>query len=291
MYPKFSVKNSLWLVVAAFAFSCMTVVTRYCGKSYAVHDLMFAKYFWVSAAVALLMLLRRTSFFPKNFLLLFCRCVFGVVTVAINTYLILHLPAAVAQTFNYTAPFWIAIYLILTDAISVNHTKVLAVSLIVGFTGICLTLDPSFVSLSVVFFFLCIFYGLSSAGVSILLRMLGSREESSLRTTFYFSLSSMVFGWIFTLTDSASNSLEVIFEPFIVLLVCFTLLYQITKTFAWQFGNTAVNSIFLFLGAPFVLILGFYFLEEVPSQFQLLGMIFILASASVCYGVMRTVRA
>lgn len=65
--------------------------------------------------------------------------------------------------------------------------------------------------------------------------------------------------------------------------VVFLFLYLLSKTYSWEHGNALLNSVFMFLGLPFVLILEFLCLDEFPKTHQLVGIPLILTSAVFSY--------
>lgn len=276
--------NSLWLVAAAFFFSCMTITTRYCGKDYSFYDLMFAKYLLTTLLLLVLVPYNKISFKTELPLLMGGRCAFGVLTAAINTYLITQLPAAIAQSFNYTAAFWIVLVLFVVSYYrGQKFPWIVFIPVLIGFSGILLILDPRFEALSNTLLFICLSYGFCSAGSSLFLKRLGSFNEPALRIAFYFSLSCTLFGALLAAFYGSQNLLIIFTDPVVWLSVLFALLYQIAKTYGWEHGNPFINSVFMFLGIPFVLVLGYIFLGEFPRSYQLVGISLILISSLFCY--------
>ena len=265
----------------------MTIVTRYCGKFYSFYDLMFARYLLTSILFFGLMRIRKVSFRTEHVGLHFVRCFFGVLTAAVNTYLIFQLPAAVAQCFNYTSAFWIVLLLLL---ISIKRRESFPFWVIApvfaGFLGVLVILNPDFSSVTELLLFLCLSYGFFAAGSSLSLKALGRYKESALRIAFYYSLACTVFGAALSLGNGTTEVWRLFLDPFVLLSVAFALMYQIARTLGWEYGNPLINSVFLFLGIPFVLTLGLFFLDEFPKNYQIAGMALIILSALVCYRFM-----
>ena len=164
--------------------------------------------------------------------------------------------------------------------------------LFLGFGGILLVLNPQMNGeiLTNPLTPICVAYGLLAALGMLVLRKLGEKHEATLVTTFYFSLASATVGLIGSLCTDDKNLLSLFADPFLLLAVLLTLLFQIAKTFSWQYGDSALNSIYLFLGAPFVVILGWLFLNEMPTAFQILGIVFIVGSAVSSYFIISRLK-
>lgn len=250
---------------------------------------MFAKYVLVTLLTAVLLTVKHQSFIPKNPGLIFLRCLFGVLTVLANIILIFNMPAAVAQSFNYTASFWVVLALCFSSR---SFSIAVLFPLFLGFGGILLVLNPQMNGeiLTNPLTPICVAYGLLAALGMLVLRRLGEKHEATLVTTFYFSLASAMVGLIGSLCTDDKNLLSLFADPFLLLAVLLTLIFQIAKTFSWQYGDSALNSIYLFLGAPFVVILGWLFLNEMPTAFQILGIVFIVGSAVSSYFIISRLK-
>lgn len=276
--------NSFWLIAAAFFFSCMTITLRYCGQGYFFYDLMFARYLLTSLILLVLLKLKSISFRTEHPMLIGGRCAFGVLSAAINTYLVTQLPAAVAQCFNYTSAFWIVLIFFLTFTIKkIKFPLIVIAPVVVGFSGILVTLNPRMEAISNSMLFVCTIYGFCAAQSSLFLTRLGKFNESAIRVAFYFSVSSTIFGGVLSLVYGSDNQLRVLLDPMVWLSVVFLFLYLLSKTYSWEHGNALLNSVFMFLGLPFVLILGFLCLDEFPKTHQLVGIALILTSAVFSY--------
>lgn len=276
--------KSLWLILASLFFSLMTVTTKAAGASYQFYDLMLSKYLLVTVLLFVLLKVKRISLISQNPLPLAGRCACGVLTAAANIYLITCLPASVAQCFNYTASFWIILFLfifLLTQNKRVPFFVLLPV--ISGFAGILYMVSPQKTNIPFYVLFIAIGYGLFSGMASLFLKRLGTLEEPTLRIAFYFSLACSIFSGILRTCYGGVGLITLLSDPLIWLTVIFALLYQVTKTYAWQFGNPFINSVFLFLGMPFVVVLSKAILSENLLPHQWIGMTIILVSAFFCY--------
>ena len=156
---------------------------------------MFAKYVLVTLLTAVLLTAKHQSFLPKNPGLIFLRCLFGVLTVLANIILIFNMPAAIAQSFNYTASFWVVLALCFSSR---SFSIAVLFPLFLGFGGILLVLNPQMNGeiLTNPLTPICVAYGLLAALGMLVLRKLGEKHEATLVTTFYFSLASAMVGLI-----------------------------------------------------------------------------------------------
>lgn len=281
-------KNSFWLLAAAFFTSCVTVTTRLTGGQYQFFEIMVGKYLFISLITGFLMIYRKESFLPHNPKLLTLRCLFGVGSAVANTILILNVPAALSQAVNYTSSVWIVLILsFITVSFSAKGFVGSFVPVIIGLAGIFIIFNPNLDRFSDVTFGIAVAYGLSSALASIFLRELGKHNESPLLVTFYFGISCLLLGAGFCVAFNSQNLGLIFSDPLLYLIVIFALLYQITRTIGWEFGNPFINSCLLFTGVPFVTALGYLFLQELPSLTELIGICLIVVSALLSFRFQR----
>ncbi|ANU65364.1 hypothetical protein A4V04_02195 [Burkholderiales bacterium YL45] len=173
------IKNSFWLLAAAFFTSCVTVTTRLTGGQYQFFEIMVGKYLFISLITGFLLIYRKESFFPHNPKLLMLRCLFGVGSAVANTILILNVPAALSQAVNYTSSVWIVLILsLITVSFSTKSFVGSFVPVIIGLAGIFIIFNPNLDKFSDVSIGIAVAYGLSSALASIFLRELGKHNES-----------------------------------------------------------------------------------------------------------------
>lgn len=281
-------KNSFWLLAAAFFTSCITVTTRLTGGQYQFFEIMVGKYLFISLITGFLLIYRKESFLPHNPKLLTLRCLFGVGSAVANTILILNVPAALSQAVNYTSSVWIVLILsFITVSFSTKSFVVSFVPVIIGLAGIFIIFNPNLDRFSDVTFWIAVAYGLSSALASIFLRELGKHNESPLLVTFYFGISCLLLGAGFCVAFNSQNLGLIFSDPLLYLIVIFALLYQITRTIGWEFGNPFINSCLLFTGVPFVIALGYLFLQELPGLTELIGICLIVVSALLSFRFQR----
>ncbi|WP_308513314.1 DMT family transporter [uncultured Turicimonas sp.] len=281
-------KNSFWLLAAAFFTSCVTVTTRLTGGQYQFFEIMVGKYLFISLITGFLLIYRKESFFPHNPKLLMLRCLFGVGSAVANTILILNVPAALSQAVNYTSSVWIVLILsLITVSFSTKSFVGSFVPVIIGLAGIFIIFNPNLDKFSDVSIGIAVAYGLSSALASIFLRELGKHNESPLLVTFYFGISCLLLGAGFCAACNSQNLGLIFSDPLLYLIVIFALLYQITRTIGWEFGNPFINSCLLFTGVPFVIALGYLFLQELPGLTELIGICLIVVSALLSFRFQR----
>ncbi|WP_276617799.1 DMT family transporter [Turicimonas muris] len=282
------IKNSFWLLAAAFFTSCVTVTTRLTGGQYQFFEIMVGKYLFISLITGFLLIYRKESFFPHNPKLLMLRCLFGVGSAVANTILILNVPAALSQAVNYTSSVWIVLILsLITVSFSTKSFVGSFVPVIIGLAGIFIIFNPNLDKFSDVSIGIAVAYGLSSALASIFLRELGKHNESPLLVTFYFGISCLLLGAGFCAACNSQNLGLIFSDPLLYLIVIFALLYQITRTIGWEFGNPFINSCLLFTGVPFVIALGYLFLQELPGLTELIGICLIVVSALLSFRFQR----
>ena len=97
-------------------------------------------------------------------------------------------------------------------------------------------------------------------------------------------------GLIGSLLYRRQKSIESLCRSFLAFSCSFDAAFPNSKDLFLAVRNSTLNSIYLFLGAPFVVILGWLFLNEMPTAFQMLGIVFIVGSAVSSYFIISKLK-
>jgi drug/metabolite transporter (DMT)-like permease len=249
---------SLWMLFASFAFAAMGAAVKLASGSFSTSELLM--YRGLVGTVILLIMVRHQggtfrSAFPKEHL---WRSAVGVSSLWLWFFAIGRLPLATAVTLNYMAPIWIAAgFFVLGWMRGRHHVEwplILAVAM--SFAGVTLVLRPAVETNQ----WLGGLSGLLSSVISAMaymqVRRLGQMGEPEYRVVFYFSLTTMVAGFIGTL--ASGDTAGVHFHPVdwhnAALLLAIglpALLAQMAMTRAYRVGKVLVVANLQYTGIVF----------------------------------------
>ena len=284
-------RGILFIVLAAFFFSCMNVCVRLSGDVPTIQKSFFRNI--VSFAIAAVMLLREGQGFRpahrKNWPILLGRATFGTIGLLANFYAVDHLMLSDASMLNKMAPFFavIASYFILKEKI----TPVQGLTLIGAFIGALFIIRPTLSNMDLGPSLIGLFGGFCAGTAYTLVRLLGQRGERSSIIVFLFSAFSCLVALPFLLLD---------FHPMTVQqtlwLLCAGLAAaggQFSVTAAYTNAPAREISVYDYSQVIFGAVLGFCIFGDVPDLLSFVGyaMIIGMAVLSFLYNNRRTAKA
>jgi drug/metabolite transporter (DMT)-like permease len=178
--------NSLWMVVAAFFFAVMGVCVQLAAAKYTSSELVFYRSLFGFIAIALFVLPQRKPLSTPHIRLHISRSINGFIALMLFFYALTHLSLATAITLNYTSPIFLAVFA--TFTLHERIKPALFASILLGFVGVILLLQPSLHWQALVANGQGLVSGLLSGYVFVQITQLGRMEEPEWRTVFYFSL-------------------------------------------------------------------------------------------------------
>ena len=198
------------------------------------------------------------------------------------------LPVGTSMTLNYTSPLFMATFMIIFAIMrkqALNWGLIL--SILLGFVGVCLVLQPSFDSGQELGALLALSSGFFGSIAYWQIKELGQLKEPSWRIVFYFTLFGTFYGLIGNLLFegglSPITSSNVIY--LIGMAVCATLA-QCSLTMAFGQGNVLLSSCLQFSAIVFAELMGLYFFGDALTLTTELGIGVIMVA-----GVIATVLA
>ena len=230
---------ALWMLVSCLLFACMGVCVKLASDSFSTGEVVFYR-----GLISMLMMvaLARTQGIhlrTPHWRMHVSRSVSGSIALSCYFFAIGALPLATAVTLNYTSPLFVALLLAVVFRERLGWAGLLSIG--VGFAGVVLLLRPSLTSEQ----WLGALVGLSSGAIAsvayISVRELGRVGEPEVRTVFWFSLVTLLFGLAAAL--HAGPHLPNVQEFFIVLGVgIFGGLAQLAMTRSYRYGHTLVSA-------------------------------------------------
>lgn len=263
------------IICAGLFFSLMTFFVRISGDLPTMQKTFFRNVFPVFFASITLARSEKKFYIRKDSIpALAARSIFGVAGVICNFYAIDKLNLSDANMLNKLSPFFAIIfsYFILKE----KANKVEWGAVIVAFIGALFIIKPSF-QMEFFYAFIGLLGGLGAGLAYTFVRKLGKQGERGPVIVLVFSLFSCIVTAPFLITQ---------YVPMTTMQFIYLLLAGISAT-GGQFCITAAYtkapakdiSVFDYFQILFAALLGFFFLDQVPDMFSLIGYIIIIGSA------------
>ncbi|WP_415808350.1 DMT family transporter [Bordetella muralis] len=278
--------QALWMLVASAMFALMGSFVKM-ATEYGASLPQIVLFRGFPSVVLLLIWARagRQSIVPTSWRLHVWRNVAGVASMWLGFFAISHLPLATATSLNYTAPLFIACWMLGWGGSQRDPVRILAVAL--GFAGVISILRPSINpdQWMAALFGLCA--GATSAVAMMQIRLLGRVGEPEWRTVLFFSLAVC-------LSSALGLTLEgwgqVGWEGYasLVGIGVAGLFGQLTMTRAFGVGSALLTAALQYTTIIFAALLGMGFWGDQPDGLAWAGMGLIIAAGLL--SVWRTMR-
>lgn len=180
--------QSLWMLLASIMFAIMGAFVKI-STEHGASLTQVVLFRGVPSVVALLLWSRAAghSIVPKSWKLHAWRNLSGVTSMWLGFYAVAHLPLATATSLNYTAPLFIACWMLGWGGARRDPVRIAAVAL--GFLGVIAVLRPSITPDQWLAALLGLGAGALAAVAMMQLRELGRAGEPEWRTVLFFSLA------------------------------------------------------------------------------------------------------
>ncbi|NYT81934.1 DMT family transporter [Alcaligenaceae bacterium] len=268
--------QSLWMLLASVMFAGMGACIKVAYELGA--SLSYVVIFRGVPSVILLFfwtLLTRRSLRPKSWKLHVWRNVSGVTSMWLGFYAISHLPLSTAVSLNYTAPLFIAGWMLAWGGTQRDPVRIAAV--ILGFLGVVAVLRPSIGHDQLLPAAVGLVAGALSAVAMMQVRELGKAGEPEWRTVFIFSCFVCFTGF----TGFAIDGQREIDGATLLALTgvgLFGLVGQLAMTRAFGLGSALLTAALQYTTIIFAALLGIIFWDDLPDIVAWAGMALIIAS-------------
>ncbi|WP_083812404.1 DMT family transporter [Pusillimonas sp. T7-7] len=268
--------QSLWMLLASLMFAgmgaCVKVAADY-GASLP-HVVLFRGI----PSVLLLFIwtqLTHRSLVPNSWKLHIWRNLSGVSSMWLGFFAISHLPLPTAISLNYTAPLFIACWMLGWGGTQRDPVRIVAVAL--GFLGVLAVLRPSIAHEHLLAAALGLGAGALSAIAMMQIRSLGRVGEPEWRTVFIFSCFVCFTGSAGLLVDGWR---DISLSAWLALtgVGVFGLVGQLAMTRAFGMGSALLTAALQYTTIIFAALLGIIFWDDVPDAIAWAGMGLIIAS-------------
>lgn len=265
-------KGIIYIVVAAFGFSVMSLFVKLAGDLPAFQKAFFRN-FIALIFITVMMLRENIGFAPKkeNIPGLLGRSLCGTLGLLCNFYALGTLNLSDANMLNKLSPFFAIIFSIFLLREKPTAAQVLGVA--VAFGGSLLIIKPGFADAQLIPALAGVLGGLGAGAAYTFVRKLGKKRENSKRIVFYFSAFSCLFCLPFLIVQyKAMTFLQTLYLIFAGTFAC---VGQLGITKAYLCAPAKEISVYDYTQVIFAALLGFFVFGDLPDIWSVLGYILI----------------
>lgn len=262
--------QALWMLLASLMFAAMGA----CIKMAAQHDASMAQIvlFRGIPSVLLILIWARSARYvlrPPAWKPHLIRNIAGVTSMWLGFYALAHLPLATATTLNYTAPLFIAGWMLGWGGVQMDRTRLSAVAL--GFMGVLAVLRPALTEDQWVPAAMGLAGGALGAVAYMQVRALGQSGEPAWRTVLIFSVVVTLTGALSLFAQPWSNpSLEA--WGLLLLLGACGMLGQLAMTRAFGLGSPLLSAALQYTTILFSTVIGYLLWGDRLDVIAFIGM-------------------
>lgn len=269
----------LCILFAAFFFALMNLFVRLAGDIPTMQKSFFRNF--IAAILAFIMLWRKKEHaMPKKEHIkdLLLRSVAGTVGILCNFYAVDHLNISDASMLNKLSPFFAILFSIFILKETVNRFEWFALS--IAFIGALFVAKPKF-ELSSLPAFIGLIGGLGAGLAYTYVRKLGTHGVRGATIVLFFSSFSCLVTLpflIFSYVPMTPYQLGIL-----LLAGCSAAGGQISITAAYTRAPAKEISVFDYSQILFAALLGFFFLNQIPDTYSMIGYFIIIGAAVVTW--------
>jgi S-adenosylmethionine uptake transporter len=278
--------QALWMLVASAMFALMGSFVKM-ATEYGASLPQIVLFRGFPSVIVLLIWARaaRQSIVPVSWKLHLWRNVAGISSMWLGFYAIAHLPLATATSLNYTAPLFIAAWMLGWGGAQRDPVRILAVAL--GFAGVIAILRPSINPDQWLAAALGLVAGAASAVAMLQIRQLGRVGEAEWRTVLFFSLGVCLSSGVGLAVDGWGLDTWQGYAALVGIGLA-GLLGQLTMTRAFGVGSALLTAALQYTTIIFAALLGMGFWGDRLDWLAWVGMGLIIAAGLL--SVWRTMR-
>lgn len=265
-------KGIIYIVVAAFGFSFMSLFVKLAGDLPAFQKAFFRN-FIALIFITVMMLRENIGFAPKkeNIPGLLGRSLCGTLGLLCNFYALGTLNLSDANMLNKLSPFFAIIFSIFLLREKPTAAQVLGVA--VAFGGSLLIIKPGFADAQLIPALAGVLGGLGAGAAYTFVRKLGKKGENSKRIVFYFSAFSCLFCLPFLIVRY--KSMTFLQTLYLIFAGTFACVGQLGITKAYLCAPAKEISVYDYTQVIFAALLGFFVFGDLPDIWSVLGYILI----------------
>lgn len=265
-------KGIIYIVVAAFGFSFMSLFVKLAGDLPAFQKAFFRN-FIALIFITVMMLRENIGFAPKkeNIPGILGRSLCGTLGLLCNFYALGTRNLSDANMLNKLSPFFAIIFSIFLLREKPTAAQVLGVA--VAFGGSLLIIKPGFADAQLIPALAGVLGGLGAGAAYTFVRKLGKKGENSKRIVFYFSAFSCLFCLPFLIVQY--KSMTFLQTLYLIFAGTFACVGQLGITKAYLCAPAKEISVYDYTQVIFAALLGFFVFGDLPDIWSVLGYILI----------------
>ena len=270
----------LLMICATFLFAAMGVCVKYASDLYGAGEIVMYRGLVGVIGIALVARARGISLKTRVPGMHAWRSVVGVTSLTMWFYAIGHMPLATAVTLNYMSSVWMALFLI-GGAVVLGAQRVdprLVATVLVGFAGVALVLQPSIDKDQMVPGVIGLGSGMLSALAYLQVATLGRAGEPELRVVFYFSIGGLVAGVAMSLLQGWHAHHTLVGFALLAATGVFATAAQVLMTRAYAIGKPLSNASLQYLGIAFSFVFGIWLFHDPLTWMAVGGMVLIVGA-------------
>lgn len=276
---------------SALLFAIMAAFVKAASQHYTTGEIVFYRSAVGALVIAGLARWRGGSLRTAVPAMHFWRCLSGLGALVLWFVSIAGLPLGTALTLNSMSSVWMALFLI-GGSVMFGAARVeggLVASVLAGFVGVALVLQPSFEQQQLGYGLAGLVSGVLAATAYLQVTALGRAGEPEYRVVFYFSLGGMVVGTAAMLYSGLSSHAG--WGPLQLLAIgVLATSAQMMMTRAYAQGHMLVNAALAYMGLVFGFIFGVVFFDDPVSPVAIAGVVLIVG-AGLAATALRVRRA
>ena len=271
--------HSLWILAATFFTVLTYVFVKWVPPQYEIWDIFFVRSCYMAFFAVLMAAVAKTPLKTKIPKAHIGRAICGMLALLINIVTVQHLQIGTAETLFYTMPLFVSLFVIIEKMRLGERTDwVLVGSVLCGFAGICMVLQPSCGSHELPYAVLAVLSAILAAGSAMFLKRLGAAGEPIFRTVFWFSAASLVISAVAEAFLSRASMKDLFTDPMLFAVGICTMGAQLAQTLGWGRGRPLLCACLQFSAILFAVFFGWLFFDEKLESFATVGIVIIIAA-------------
>lgn len=268
-------KGILFIIIAAFGFSGMSLFVKLSGELPAFQKAFFRN-FVALLFISFVILKNKEGFIPdkKNIPDILLRSVFGTVGLVCNFYAIGYLNLSDANMLNKLSPFFSILFSFLILKEKPNFVQLLGVA--AAFLGSVLIIKPGFDNPAVIPAIAGLIGGMGAGIAYTFVRRLGFKKENGNRIIFWFSLFSCAV--CFPLMIISFKPMSVLQTVNLIFAGIFACIGQLGITRAYMYAPAKEISVYDYTQVIFAAVLGYFVFGDLPDILSISGYLMIIGA-------------
>jgi drug/metabolite transporter (DMT)-like permease len=279
---RFRLSAPWMMVLASMLFALMGVCVKFASTHYGAGEIVLYRSLMGLVLMAGLLRLRGLSWRTAVPAMHFWRSACGTTALCLWFYAIGVLPLATAMTLNYTAPVWIALFLmggtVLLGPGKAGVDGRLVTAVMAGFAGVLLVLRPTLHPEQLWGGLIALLSGLISAMAYLQVSALGRVGEPGERVVLYFSLTGVVAGLALALASGGLHAHTLHGGLLLLAIGALATVAQWLMTSAYAAGSAMAISALQYLGIGYAFVLGVWLFDDPVTASALAGMALIVGA-------------